>query len=484
MEQYNNLKSIMRNMMMKIEKTNIKKEIFKGKEFKNRKPVIKYLCVLIALFTVLQVNAQDKVIDQIVAVVGGNIILKSDVEYMNMNQQAQGITSEGDMKCEILENFLIDKLLVAEAELDTLIEVTPSQVNQQMDRQLQAYIAHFGSEKAVEEYFKKPIALVKSDMQETLRNQLLSQQMSAKIVENVNVTPSEVRFHYRSLKSDEIPTIPTQYEYAQITFRPKIELEEENRVKARLRDLKKKIEEGSSFATMAVLYSEGPSARDGGEIGFLGRAELDPAYATVAFNLRPGQVSNVVQSAFGYHIIQLIDKRGEKVNTRHILMRPKISVEAREIAYNRLDSLANLIRTDELNFEEAARMFSFDKNTRNNGGLAINSNSMSSKFSVEELDSDVSKILVNMNLNEISEPFETLDSESQQTVYKIVKLVKKSEQHKANLQNDYQTLANMYLAKKKEERLNEWIDSRQSETYIRIDDTYANCNFKFDNWIK
>lgn len=462
----------------------VQKRLVKTNKFVYSKSVKQFACIVFAVFMVLTTAAQDKIVDQIVAVVGGNIILKSDVEYMHMNQQAQGITSEGDMKCEILENFLIDKLLVAEAELDTLIEVTPSQVNQQMDRQLQAYVAHFGSEEAVEDYFKKPIALVKADMQETLRNQLLSQQMSAKIVEDVTVTPSEVRFHYRNLTEDEIPTIPTQYEYAQITFRPKVELEEENSVKARLRDLKKKIEEGSSFATMAVLYSEGPSARNGGELGYMGRAELDPAYGTVAFNLRPGQVSNVVQSAFGYHIIQLIDKRGEKVNTRHILMRPKISVEARETAYNRLDSLANIIRTDELTFEVAAGMFSFDKNTRNNGGLVINPNSMSSKFSVEELDSDVSKVLVSMNLNEISEPFETIDMENQQTVYKIIKLVNKIDQHKADLQNDYQTIANMYLAKKKEQELNDWINSRQSETYIRIDNTYANCNFKFDNWIK
>ncbi|MCD6355615.1 MAG: peptidylprolyl isomerase [Prolixibacteraceae bacterium] len=428
--------------------------------------------------------AQDKVIDQIVAIVGGNIILKSDIENQNMSQQAQGITSEGDMKCEILENLMIDKLMISEAELDTLIEVTPSQVNQQMDQQMQTYLSYFGSEKAVEDYFKKPIAIIKSEMQDAIRNQLLSSQMSTKIVKDVKVTPSEVRFHYRNLKSDEIPTIPTEYEYAQITYRPKITLEEENRVKAQLREIKHKIENGSSFATMAVLYSEGPSAKDGGEIGYLGRAQLDPAYATVAFNLKGDKVSNVVKSSFGYHIIQLIDKKGEKINTRHILMKPKISAEAREEAYNKLDSLANLIRKDKLTFDEAALMYSFDKNTRNNGGLAINSANMSSKFSVEELDNDVSKILTKMNLNEISKPFETIDNENQQTVYKIIKLVNKIELHKANLQNDYQQLADMYLAKKKEKVLNEWISSRQAETYIRIDNTYANCNFRFDNWIK
>ncbi len=321
-------------------------------------------------------------------------------------------------------------------------------------------------------------------MQESIREQLLSQKMRNKIVENVSVTPSEVRYNYRSLTKDEVPTIPTQYEYAQITIQPKIDLEEENRVKAQLRDIKKRIENGSSFAAMAVIYSEGPSAKDGGVIGYSGRAQLDPAYAAAAFNLKGDQVSNVVKSAFGYHIIQLVDKQGAKINTRHILMKPKVSVEAKEQANNRLDSLANMIRKDEISFDQAAAMFSFDKNSRNNGGVAINPNTMSSKFAVEELDGDVSKILTGMNLNEISKPFETIDAENQQTIYKIIKLTNRIDAHKADLQNDYQTLAEMYLMKKKEETLEKWIAERQSQTYIRIDNTYANCNFKFDHWIK
>lgn len=444
----------------------------------------KITVTLSAIFIALASVAQDKVVDQIVAVVGGNIILKSDVERMNIDQQAQGVTSDGDMKCEILENFLIDKLLVAEAELDTLIEVTPNEVNNAMDQQLNQYIAYLGSEKAVEDYWKKSIQAIKADMQEGLRNQLLSQKMRAKIVENVTVTPSEVRYYFRNLENDQIPTVPTQYEYSQITIEPKIELDEENRVKAELRRMKERIENGTSFATMAVLYSEDGSAKDGGIIGYLGRAQLDPAYASVAFNLKGDKVSNVVKSSFGYHIIQLVDKKGDKVNTRHILMKPKISVDAKELAYNRLDSLANIIRKNDITFEEAARLFSFDKNSRNNGGVAINPNSMSSKFSVTDLDPDVSKIITEMNVNEISKPFETIDKESMQTVYKIIKVMKKIDSHKADLQNDYQQLSDLYLAKKKEDVFNEWVAERQSKTYIRVDATYANCNFNFNNWIK
>ncbi len=439
---------------------------------------------LATILITTSVTAQDKVVDQIVAIVGGNIILKSEIERMHIEQQAQGVTSEGDMKCEILENYLVDKLLVAEAELDTLIEVTPSQVNQRMDQQLAMYVSYMGSEKAVEDYFKKSIVEIKAEMKEGIRNQLLSQQMREKIVKDVTVTPSEVRFNFRSLKNDEIPTIPTQYEYAQITFQPTIDLEEDNRIKMKLREIKTRIEGGSSFATMAVLYSEDGSAKDGGIIGYLGRAELDPAYAAAAFNLKDDKISNVVRSAFGYHIIQLVDKKGDKVNTRHILIKPKISVEAKEIAHNRLDSLAKMIRNNEIRFEEAAGIFSYDKNSRNNAGIVINPNTMSSKFSAEDLDPDASKVITKMNVNEISSPFETIDKESQSTVFKIIKLVKKTDSHKADLQNDYQQLAEMYLSKKKEMVFNEWIGKQQSETYIRIDATYANCNFNFNNWIK
>ena len=404
--------------------------------------IIKSKLALIALILLpSMVFAQDKIVDQVVAVVGGNIILKSEIERMAIEQQAQGITTEGDMKCEILENFLVDKLLVAEAELDTLIEVTPSQVNQQMDRQMAMYTAYLGSEKAVEEYFKKPIMDIKAEMRDGIRNQLLSQQMREKITKDVTVTPSEVRAYYRSLSENEIPVIPTQYEYSQITIQPQIDLEEDNRIKAKLRDIKKKIEDGSSFATMAVLYSEDGSAKDGGVIGYMGRAELDPAYAAAAFNLKDDKVSNVVRSVFGYHIIQLVDKKGEKINTRHILIKPKVSVEAREKAYNALDSLANMIRRDELKFEEAAAVFSSDKNSKNNAGLVINPETMSSKFAVEDLDPDVSKVITKMNINELSAPFQTTDKESQQMVYKIVKLTRKLDSHRADLQNDYQKLS-------------------------------------------
>lgn len=427
--------------------------------------------------------AQDKIIDQIVAVVGSNIILKSDVESMYIQQQAQGIVSDGDMKCEILEDFLVEKLLLAEAELDTTIEVSDNQINQSLDQRMQYFVQHLGSEKAVEDYFKKPITQIKADLEEVIRNQSMTSQMQNKIIDKVQVTPSEVRYHFRNLKNEDIPMVESQVEYAQITVFPPISLEEENRIKARLREFKKRVEDGENFATLAVLYSEGPSAVNGGELGYMGRAQLDPNYASVAFNLKGDRVSNVVKSEFGYHIIQLVDRKGEQVNTRHIILKPKATEKAMEEAKERLDSLSNFIRKEDLSFSDAAMRYSFDKNSRNSGGVVINPQSMSTKWKKEELDPDVSKVLDGLKVNEISDPFKTID-DKQRTVYKIVKLVDKIDQHRANLKEDYQMLSDLYLQKKQEEELHKWISEQQAKTYITIDDTYVNCNFKFKGWIK
>ena len=441
------------------------------------------LMALCSLTIAHQMQAQDKIVDQIVAVVGSNIIMKSDIETMYMQNQAQGIVSDGDMKCEILEDFLIEKLLLAEAELDTTIEVTDSQLNQQLDQRMQYFVKNLGSEKAVESYFKKPIIQIKASLEEVIRNQLMTSQMRNKIIGDVSVTPAEVRYNFRNLKAEEIPTVPPQIEYAQISIFPPIELEEENRIKARLREFKKRVEEGENFATLAVLYSEGPSAPNGGELGYMGRAQLDPAYAAAAFNLRGDRVSNVVKSDFGYHIIQLIDRKGEQINTRHIILKPKPSTEALNKSAEQLDSLASAIRRGNLTFEDAAFRYSADKNSRNGGGIAINPYTMSSKWQKEELEPDISKVLDGLKENEISDPFQTID-DKQRSVFKVIRLISRSKEHKANLQNDYQLLTEKYLEKKREEALNKWISERQAKTYIHIDDTYLNCNFKFDGWIK
>lgn len=438
-----------------------------------------------SLFLSNQIQAQDKVVDQIVAVVGKNIILKSDIEDQYLQQQAQGVTSDGDPKCEILENLMVEKLLLAEAELDTTITVTDNQINEQMNSQIQFYIQKLGSEKEVESYFKKPIIQLKADMEDVIRTHLMTQQMQQKILDKVTVTPAEVRFYFRNLPEKDIPQIDEQIEYAQIVVQPQISEAEEERVKATLRELKHRIESGeASFSAMAAMYSEDPgSARNGGELDYMGRASLDPAYAAAAFNLKGDKISNVVKSEFGYHIIQVMDRKGEMIKTRHILIRPKVSDTEMKKAYEQIDSIADFIRKGTFKFQDAALRFSYDKNSRNNGGVVINPNSGEAKWKLSELDPDVSKVIANMNINEVSKPFMTLD-ESQRQVYKIVKVVSKTPAHKANLRDDYVEISNQFLSKKKENTMDKWIRDKQIGTYVHIDDSYLNCNFKYGGWIK
>ncbi len=449
------------------------------------KNILRSFVLVSFLFGNLQLlNAQDKVIDQIVAVVGSNPILKSDIENQAMDLQARGMTSEGDLKCEILEQLLEQKLLLAEADLDTTIIVTDKQINQNLDRRMQYFIENIGSEKEVEKYFTKSIVQLKADMSEAIKEQLKTEQMQGKITEKVTSTPAEVRAYYRTLPKDKIPEVKSQLEYAQITILPVITEQEDMEVKARLRDFKRRVEAGESFATLAILYSEDPgSARDGGEMDYVGRAMLDPAFATEAFNLKVNQVSKVVKSEFGYHIIQMIDRKGEKIKCRHILLRAKVDPKELETAKNRIDSISDFVRKGTMSWEQSAFMYSSDKNSRNNGGLVTSQRTGSTKFTMDELDPDVSKVISQMKIGEISDPFLSLDDKQRQ-VYKVVKLLNKTNAHPANLQEDYQFLSELFLTKKKEDVYRSWIAKQQAKTYIHIDDTYANCNFKLKSWMK
>jgi peptidyl-prolyl cis-trans isomerase SurA len=441
--------------------------------------------VIIIILNSLSFNsiAQDKTIDQIIAVIGSNIILKSEIESMALQNQAQGITTDGDMKCEILENLLIEKLMVAEAELDTTIIVTDNQINQQLDMRIEYFMQHLGSEAEVEKYFGKTIPQLKSELNDVIRNEILSSQMRSKIIENIKVTPSEVRYFYRQMPEEEKPSINAQYEYAQITLIPKIEENEEIRIKEELRNIKKRVEEGENFSMFAVLYSECPSSKDGGDLGFFGRAAMDPAFSEAAFNLKIGQVSNVVESEFGFHIIQMIDRKGDRVRCKHILMKPKTDPEVKEKTIEKMDSILSEIRKDNISFAQAAKRFSFDKDSRVNGGNVVHPQTLSTRFEVNELPPNISKKLTNMKIGEISDPFISINDKQREAVI-IVKLIDKIDAHKATLELDYPMISDLYLNKKYEETISDWISKRQSKSYIRIDETYQNCNFEFGNWIK
>ena len=434
--------------------------------------------------------AQDNVIDEIVWVVGDDAILRSDVETQRLYMQNDGERLDGDPYCVIPERIAIQKLYLNQAKIDS-IEASESQVIQQADQWITWAINQIGSREKVEEYFGKKISQIRDEQKEKFREQQIVSEMQRKLIGEIKMTPSEIRKFYNQLSKDSLPTIPTTVEVQIITFEPKIPFDVTDAIKARLRDFTEQINSGKmEFSTLARLYSEDPaSAARGGEMGFMSKTDLVPEFANVAFNLSdPKRVSQVVQTEYGYHIIQLIEKRGNRINCRHILLRPKVSEKELTEATARMDSLYADLQANKFSFEEAATFVSYDKDTRNNKGLMVNQNHEGNnfgtpKFEMQELPQEVGKVVYNMQVGEISKPF-TMISNKQKEVVAIVKLKSRTEQHKANLSDDFQAMKNMVEQQKREELLDEWIKKKQKTTYVRIAEGWRNCDFKYPGWVK
>ncbi len=427
--------------------------------------------------------SQEKIVDQIVAVVGDNIIIQSDIENQYLQMKAQGYASTGDMKCEVLEDLLIQKLMLHQAKIDS-IEITDAQVEQTLDNQIQGFIQRIGSEEKLEAYYNKTILQIKDDFRELIRNQMLSQQMQSNIANDISVTPSEIRSFYRKIPKDSLPLIPAQVEYRQLLRNPPFNEESKLAVRQKLLDLRKRIMEGEDFSTLAILYSEDPgSAARGGELGFQGKNELVKEFADVAFSIRKGAISPIVETKFGFHIIQLIERKGEKVNVRHILMKPKVTAEETRQVYDFLDSILVKIRQDSISFANAAIFYSQDDDSRMSGGVMVNPVSGDTKFQLDQLEQASAKAIQNLNPGEISDPFETQDM-SGNHVYKIIQLSNRIEPHKANLKLDYHILQEMTKSASQQEVFMEWVEEKQESTYIKIDESYRGCQFKSKNWIK
>lgn len=450
----------------------------------------KILTVVFLACCSCMVMAQDNVIDEIVWVVGDDAILRSDVETQRLYMRNEGQRFDGDPYCIIPEQMAIQKLYLNQAKIDS-IEVGENQVIQEVDRWMNFAVNQIGSREKLEEYFGKKYSQIKEERKETVREQQVVQQMQNKLIGEIKLTPSEVRKYYNQLSKDSLPNIPTTVEVQIVTLEPKIPFEETDAIKARLRDFTDQINNGKmEFSTLARLYSEDPeSAKRGGELGFLGKANLLPEFANVAFNLNdPKRVSQIVQTEYGYHIIQLIEKRGDRINCRHILLKPKVSEKELREATARMDSLYTDLMANKFTFEEAATFVSYDKDTRNNKGLMVNqdyesSNNGTSKFEMQELPPEIGKVVYNMNVGEISKPF-TMITNKQREVVAIVKLKARIDGHKANLSDDYQALKAIVEAKKREELLNNWIAKKQKSTYVRISDGWKNCDFRYPGWIK
>ena len=442
------------------------------------------LCAL-ALMTGSAVYGQDNVIDEVVWVVGDEAILKSEVEEARMSALYEGRKFDGDPYCVIPEEIAVQKLFLHQAALDS-IEVAESEVIQRVDQMTNMYIANIGSREKMEEYFNKTSSQIREALRENAREGLKVQRMQQKLVGEIKITPAEVRRHFKNLPQDSIPYIPTQVEVQIITQQPKIPLEEIEDVKSRLREYTDRVNKGESFSMLARLYSDDRgTAINGGEMPFTGRGYLDPAFANVAFNLQdPNKVSKIVESEYGFHIIQLMEKRGDRIKVRHILLKPHVPEEALMAGTARLDSIADDIRNGKFTFEEAASVLSQDKDTRNNHGLLPNPQTNTSKFEMQELPPEIAKVVDKMKVGEISEAFTMIPQKTGKEECVIVKLKSRINGHKATISEDYQNLKEIVLEKRRDEMLDKWIREKQKHTYVRINENWKNCTFKYPGWIK
>ena len=451
----------------------------------------KILSVLwLACCACLSAVAQDNVIDEIVWVVGDDAILRSDIETQRLYMLNEGQRFDGDPYCVIPEQLAIQKLYLNQAKIDS-ITANENQVIQSVDQWMNMAVNQMGSREKLEEYMGKKFSQIKEERKETVREQQIVQQMQQKLIGEIKLTPAEKRKYFNQLPQDSLPTIPTTVEVQIVTMEPKIPFEETDAIKARLRDFTEQVNTGKmEFSTLARLYSEDPgSSVRGGELGFMSKTQLLPEFANVAFNLKdPKRVSQIVQTEYGYHIIQLIEKRGDRINCRHILLKPKVSDKELTEATTRMDSLYNDLQAEKFSFDEAATFVSADKDTRNNKGLMVNQNYESSnygtpKFEMQELPQEIGKVVYQMEVGDISKPF-TMLTDKQKEVVAIVKLKARVNGHKANLADDFQAMKQLVESRKREELLNDWIRKKQKTTYVRISEGWRNCDFKYPGWVK
>ena len=429
----------------------------------------------------------QSVVDEVIWVVGDEAILKSDVEAMRIQGQQEGMRWKGDPDCAIPEQIAVQKLYLHQAAIDS-IEVTESDITRGIEQQIEYMISVIGSREKLEEYHKKSMSQIRNELRESFRDRQMIQQMQQQLVKDITVSPADVRRYFANLPQDSIPFVPTEVEVQIIAQTPRIDQDEINRVKEELRDYTDRVNKGeTSFQTLARMYSEDPgSARRGGELGYTGRGTLDQAFANVAFNLTdPKKISKIVESEFGFHIIQLIDKRGDKVNVRHILRKPIVSQDAIDKSLACLDSIRSDIMDGKFSFEAGASLISDDKDTRNNNGLMANAtqNGRTSKFQLQDLPSEVARAVDTLKVGDVSAPFQMINDRGK-TICVIAKLKSRVEGHKATITEDFQVMKDVVLEKRREEKLHEWVVSKIKSTYVRVNDRYKDCQFEYQGWIK
>lgn len=446
--------------------------------------------ILLTILSALTLHgyAQINVVDEVIWIVGDDPILLSDVEETRLSSEMEGTPYENPY-CTIPEQLAIQKLFLHQAELDS-IEVSEANVLKEANERINFFVQNLGSRENVERHFHLTIPQLREKLKKTSRQRSMIQQIERKLFGNIKITPAEVRAHFSKLPEDSLPLIPTQVEVQIITTHPRPTRIEVERIEEKLREFARRVNEGETeFSTLAKIYSQDPgSARLGGELGYSGRNQFVPEFSNVAFSLNdPKKVSKIVKTEFGYHIIQLIDKKGDKANFRHILLKPEISDSVYTAELERLDSIAVDINRDTFTFEAGAVELSDDKDTRNNHGIMVNSdpasNKVTSKFAMKDLPTEIARQIETMKVGEISKAFIYKNNQGQD-VCAIVKLRSRIDAHRANMTEDFQVLKDLVQSKRSAEMRKKWIEEKQKSTFVRINPEWRNCNFEFPNWVK
>lgn len=424
--------------------------------------------------------AQPQSIDKIVAIVGDKAILLSEVETQVLQMEQQTTSKDPNLKCNVLEDIIIQKLLLNQAEKDSVV-VSDDQVDGELSKKIRYFVGQIGSIEKLEAYLGKSIVQIKDDFRERIRDQLVVQQMQGKIAGDVKVSPSEVKAYFEDIPADSIPFIESEIQVAQILKKPPVNQSERERVRKEMQDIRQKILDGRSFASMAAFYSEDVvSAAKGGELGFVGRGDLVPEFEAAAFALKGKDISDIIETMYGFHIVQLIERRGETINVRHVLISPKASANDLEFARIKLDSISEVIRLGRMSFEEAALKYSDDADTKNNGGLLINPGSGSTWFEVSQMDQSLFFVVDKMKIGELSDPVPVRMGEKKES-YRIVSLKARTEPHRANLKQDYQRIVLAAENEKKNKLVKDWIARKRLSFFIKIDPEFLNCPFQ-NSW--
>ena len=434
----------------------------------------RFFLILIITTCSMIISAQE--IDKIIAIIGDEIVLRSEVENQYLQYISQGVTSNEELRCEILEDLMTQKLLIFSCKQDS-ISVTKEEIEQEVETRVNYYVDQIGSIEKVEQYFEKDIYQIKKVLSELVEDQFLIQRMQSSITKDVKITPFDVNEFYEKMDKSELPLIEDRYKLSQIIVKPKMSEDQINKLTDRLNAFRKRVLSGEDFKVLAALYSDDPgSANNGGEIGFVSRGTFVPEFEKVAFRLKKGEVSEIVKTNFGYHIIQLIERRGDQVNVRHILLKPKYSSTSLQNARLRIDSIYNKIKNNEISFSQAIKSYS-DDDTKNNNGLLINPSNGSSTYTIAELGSSIKYLIEGLNEDDFTKPVKVESNEG--SIYRILNVVEKISSHTANLDLDYDFFQTQALNFKKQEKLDEWIEKRIKNTYVELKEIDKNCKSSY-----